>query len=75
MTRSLLQNPFEKFERKRFVYHCKDLNLVGFDPVLWDKLDAADLQRVKQQYLEDAREYFWKLGIKLRQDDFATTQI
>ncbi|NLZ79349.1 MAG: DEAD/DEAH box helicase [Gammaproteobacteria bacterium] len=65
MTRSLLQNPFEKFERKRFVYHCKDLNLVGFDPVLWEKLDAADLQRVRQQYLEDAREYFGKLGIEL----------
>lgn len=70
MTRSLLQNPFEKFERKRFVYHCKDLNLVGFDPVLWDKLDAADLQRIKQQYLEDAREYFGKLGIELEQSDF-----
>ena len=69
MTRSLLQNPFEKFERKRFVYHCKDLNLVGFDPVLWDKLNAADLQRVKQQYLEDAREYFGKLGITLEQND------
>lgn len=65
MTRSLLQNPFEKFERKRFVYHCKDLNLVGFDPVLWEKLDAADLQRVRQQYLEDAQEYFGKLGIEL----------
>ena len=71
MTRSLLQNPFEKFERKRFVYHCKDLHLVSFDPVLWDKLDAADLERIKQQYQEDAREYFDRLDISLEQSDFA----
>lgn len=68
MTRSLLQNPFEKLERKRFAYHCKDLNMLGFDPVLREKLDAADLQQVRQQYLEVAPEYIGKLGIALEQD-------
>ncbi|MGB3221991.1 MAG: DEAD/DEAH box helicase, partial [Desulforhopalus sp.] len=31
---NLLANPFEKFERKRFLYHCNDLNYLALDPVL-----------------------------------------
>ena len=43
LTRSLLANPFEKFERKRFIYHAKDLNIISFDSVLWEKLDENAL--------------------------------
>ena len=38
MKNSLLKNPFEKFERKRFLYHCKDLKLISFSAILWDQL-------------------------------------
>ena len=38
MKKSILDNPFEKFERKRFIYFSKDLNILSFNPNLWTKL-------------------------------------
>jgi len=35
---SILSNPFEKFERKRFVYYSKDLKVLSFNPDLWEKM-------------------------------------
>lgn len=64
ITRSLLANPFEKFERKRFVYHAKDLNIVAFDPVLWEKLTPECFVRIKQQMEQDGKDYFGKFGVE-----------
>jgi hypothetical protein len=58
MTKSILQNPFEKFERKSFMYHSKELNKIAFDPVLWDKLKSTDIDVAKQQMLADGEKYF-----------------
>jgi hypothetical protein len=58
MTRSILQNPFEKFERKSFMYHSKELNKIAFDPVLWDKLESTDNDLVIKQLLSDGNKYF-----------------
>ncbi|WP_052380254.1 MULTISPECIES: DEAD/DEAH box helicase [unclassified Pseudoalteromonas] len=65
ITRSLLANPFEKFERKRFVYHAKDLNLVAFDPVLWEKLTPDCFELIKKQMKQDGKDYFGKFGVEL----------
>ncbi len=66
MSRSLLQNPFEKFERKRFVYHCKDLDRLAFDPVLFEKLSAQDFMLASRQMVEDCRDYYRKrLNVEL----------
>lgn len=71
MSRSMLQNPFEKFERKRFVYHCKELSLVAFDPVLWEKLSDECLTKIRRQYIEDGKKYFDQLGIVLDDSDLS----
>ncbi|MDD9303025.1 MAG: hypothetical protein HUK40_12065 [Desulfobacter sp.] len=57
--RSLLQNPFEKFERKRFMYHCKDLNHISFSNNLWTKINnKKDLGRLKNTYFKSLIHYY-----------------
>ncbi len=63
MKTSILANPFEKFERKRFMYHCKDLNRISFSHNLWTQLVSnmriADL---KSRMYNDLLEYYSELG-------------
>lgn len=42
VARLMLTMPFEKFERKFFLEHRKDLNQVAFVPSLWKRLTAED---------------------------------
>ena len=42
VARLMLTMPFEKFERKFFLEHRKDLNQVGFVSALWKRLTAED---------------------------------
>ena len=42
VARLMLSMPFEKFERKFFLEHRKDLNQVAFVPSLWKRLTADD---------------------------------
>ncbi len=60
LTKSILQNPFEKFERKSFMYHAKDLDKLAFDAVLWEKLESNDIELIKKQMFEDGKSYFDK---------------
>ena len=57
---SLFSNPFEKFERKRFVYHCKDLNKIAFNPILWDKISKEHINEIKSIYFNHLNEYYEK---------------
>ncbi len=62
MKKSILANPFEKFERKRFVYYSKDLNIICFNPILWQKLTKdikEDVIAKENKFLED---YYENLG-------------
>jgi len=70
LKKSIRENPFEKFERKRFFYQCKDLNIISFDPVLWEKLNQTDLAEITNQMIDDGIKYFEKFDIILGQDDF-----
>jgi len=70
LKKSIRENPFEKFERKRFFYQCKDLNIISFDPVLWEKLNLADLTKITDQMIGDGIKYFKKFKIELTSDDF-----
>ncbi|OFA30923.1 hypothetical protein BAE46_09705 [Glaciecola punicea] len=67
ITRSILQNPFEKFEkfeRKCFMYHTKYLNKIAFDPVLLDSFKPDDFDLIRKQMLSDKKDYFIKhLGV------------
>ncbi|MBL4903059.1 MAG: DEAD/DEAH box helicase family protein [Desulfocapsa sp.] len=69
--RSLLQNPFEKFERKRFFYQCKDLNYLALDPELIQNLEPEDFQQTVVQLTEDLQTYYLKLEITLEETDYA----
>jgi len=41
--RSMLVNPFEKFERKRFMYYSKDLGMISLNHALLSKMSTEDL--------------------------------
>lgn len=60
--RSLLDNPFEKFERKRFVYYSKDLNIVCFNPALWRKLDKQKISELVVKENNFLEAYYANMG-------------
>ncbi|WP_440947915.1 DEAD/DEAH box helicase [Methanosarcina sp. T3] len=60
--RSILSNPFEKFERKRFMYHCKDLNHIAFSFYLWQKINnESDIRKIQNKMIEDLENYYKNL--------------
>lgn len=59
---NMLSNPFEKYERKRFVYYSKDLNILSFNPNLWAKLTEdikSNIVEIENKFLS---EYYAPLG-------------
>lgn len=62
MRRSMLVNPFEKFERKRFLYYSKELGLIAFHHALWEQLTEEDFARIREQMRVDLREYYERIG-------------
>lgn len=55
---SMLTNPFEKFERKRFMYYSKDLGVISLNHALLAKMSEGDWERVKRQMREDLERYY-----------------
>lgn len=55
---SMLTNPFEKFERKRFMYYSKDLEVISLNHALLAKMSEGDWERVKRQMKEDLERYY-----------------
>lgn len=60
---NMLTNPFEKFERKRFLYYSKDLNVISMNHGLFIKMNTRDFERVKVQMEEDLEQYYSKIKI------------
>lgn len=60
--RNMLTNPFEKFERKRFLYYSKDLSIIAMNHALYSKMNAEDWDRVKSQMQEDLVHYYSEMG-------------
>ena len=58
---SMLTNPFEKFERKRFLYHSKDLGVISMNHALFTKMEEKDFEKVREQMLEDIQNYYKNL--------------
>ncbi len=71
LQRSLLSNPFEKFERKRFFHHCRDLNYIGLDSVLAREFKAEDYGSMVQRMENDLKDYYRRLNIDLSRVDYA----
>lgn len=61
LKQSMLSNPFEKFERKRFILHCKELSEIGFNSNLWNKLTKEDIKRIKDMMYAHLQEYYQNL--------------
>ena len=59
---SILTNPFEKFERKRFMYHSKDLGLISLNHALLMRLTDEDYERIRNQMRQDLEEYYSRLS-------------
>ena len=59
---NMLTNPFEKFERKRFLYQSKDLGVISMNHALFAQMDETDFKRVEEQMREDLEQYYKNLG-------------
>ncbi len=62
LKRNMLANPFEKFERKRFVHYVKDLSLIGFNPILFESLSNEDRKNISALLRTHLAEYYQELG-------------
>ena len=60
--KSILDNPFEKFERKRFVYFSKDLNMLSFNPALWQNLTNEIKEQIIKKEQNFLKEYYKNMG-------------
>lgn len=60
--RNMLTNPFEKFERKRFLYYSKDLSIIAMNHALYSKMNKEDWDRIKSQMHEDLEHYYSDMG-------------
>ena len=60
--RNMLTNPFEKFERKRFLYYSKDLSVISMNHALYGQMEAEDWDRVRRQLQEDLKNYYSEMG-------------
>ena len=60
--RNMLTNPFEKFERKRFLYYSKDLSVISMNHALFGQLTADDWDTIKKQLKEDLVNYYAGMG-------------
>lgn len=55
---SMLTNPFEKFERKRFLYYSKDLGIISMNHALFNQMQPNDWEKIKIQMREDLKNYY-----------------
>ncbi len=69
---NLLENPFEKFERKRFVYYSEKnknekedtivLNILAFNPKLYDKISVELKNELVNKLNLFLKDYYKNLG-------------
>lgn len=62
LKKSMLTNPFEKFERKRFFYHAKDLKRLSIHHRIWEDLQKSEgIMRLKTKMQDDLENYYKSL--------------
>jgi hypothetical protein len=60
--RIMLDMPFEKFERRRYLRYDRDLAFVRFEPSLWRQLKSDDLEVLRGICHESIEKYYERLG-------------
>lgn len=59
LIKSILSNPFEKFERKRFMYYSKDLSKISIHHKIWEDLsNNQGIEKLREQMDDDLKEYY-----------------
>jgi superfamily II DNA or RNA helicase len=59
--RLLLEMPFEKFERRKYLLYARDLAYIRFEPHLWHQLDANDLAKLRDICKRSIDRYYARL--------------
>jgi hypothetical protein len=59
--RVLLDMPFEKFERRRYLRYDRDLAFVRFEPSLWRQFKPDDLAKLRAICEESIKKYYERL--------------
>ncbi|GAB4329577.1 MAG: hypothetical protein OHK0047_16460 [Leptolyngbyaceae cyanobacterium] len=59
----MITNPFEKFERRKFVRRLKELTLLKFEPALWKRLTAEDKEALRAIAQTALIEYYQRLEV------------
>jgi len=62
LKRNMLANPFEKFERKRFVQYVKDLGIIALNPLLFQALSSQEIKEVIALMDTHLQEYYQDMG-------------
>ncbi len=60
--RVIVEMPFEKFERRRYLKYDRDLAFIRFEPRLWRQLTAADVEELKVICRREIEQYYERLG-------------
>ena len=60
--RVIVEMPFEKFERRRYLKYDHDLAFIRFEPRLWRQLTATDLEELKAICRREIEQYYERLG-------------
>ena len=55
---SMPRTPFEKFERKRFLHHSRDLGQISINQALLTQLIDDDCARIHEQMGQDLVEHY-----------------
>ena len=64
--KNMMDNPFEKFERKRFFYFSKDLNIIAFNSILWNMMTEQDKVEIKKRSpLKKGGRFFYVYTFKI----------
>jgi hypothetical protein len=56
--RLMLNKPFEKFERRQFLRHDRDLAYIRFEPRLWRQLETADREWIRTLCRKSIETYY-----------------
>ncbi|MGL5979234.1 MAG: DEAD/DEAH box helicase [Erysipelotrichaceae bacterium] len=62
LQKSMLENPFEKFERKHFIMYSKELGKIDVHPMLWSMLTRDDIQEIKDGLIKNLEQYYQAMG-------------
>lgn len=62
MKRNMLDNPFEKYERKGFILYSKELDVLSIHPILFSYFNEAYINKLKETLETHLHEYYIHLG-------------